>query len=236
MALPVLGQEDIARPKAVGGALKSGNGSFSSSCGSGSGSGGGGVDSLLFLGTYFRGSWGGFGGAFSFCSVDLPRVNRSSALVVLFVSLSDGCVEPCFAASAFFLRSSASFASLLEPPSSFGVGRQVWEGTRSPSMSLGTLLQETLANHPPAGGEMSRGGLQSSRTSQSTCLCLHGPPRIVSGSYGPACKVTKGKEQQNSPPDFLALSSCARSNLLFAFSFVGCVFAAGVLGCFAFFR
>jgi hypothetical protein len=235
MALPVWGQVEIARPKAVGGALKSGSCSFSSSCGSGSGSGGGGVDSRLFLGTYFRGSWGGFGGAFSFCSVDRPRVNRSSALVVFFVSLSDGCAEPCLIASAFFLRSSASFASLLEPPSSLGVGRKGCEGTRSPCMSLGTSLQETLANHPPTGGEMSRGGLQSSRTSQSTCLCQRGPPRTISGSYGPGCKVTR-KGSTNSPPDFLALSSCARSNLLFAFSFAGCVFAAGVLGCFAFFK
>lgn len=144
----------MARPNAVGGALRSGNGSCSSS-GSGSGSGGGGVDSLLFLAGYFRGSGGGIGAAFSFWSVGFPSVKRSSALVVFFVSISaDGCAEPCLIASAFFLRSSANFASLLEPPSSFDEGRLCCEGTRLPITSLGTLLQETFANHPPAGGEM----------------------------------------------------------------------------------
>jgi hypothetical protein len=151
---PVTGQVAIARPNAVGGALRSGKGSCSSS-GSGSGSGGGGVDSLLFLVGYFRGSGGGAGKASSFVSADFPSVKRSNALVVFLVSLStDGSAAPCLIASAFFLRSSASFASLLEPPRSLGAGRSGWEGTRSPVVLLGTLLQETFANHPPAGGEI----------------------------------------------------------------------------------
>lgn len=62
---PAIDHVDIARPNAVGGALKSGKGSCSTS-GSGSGSGGGGVDSLLFLEIYFRGSGGVMGAALSF--------------------------------------------------------------------------------------------------------------------------------------------------------------------------
>jgi hypothetical protein len=144
----------MARPNAVGGARRSGKGSCSSS-GSGSGSGGGGVDSLLFLVGYFRGSGGGAGEASSFLSADFPSVKRSNALVVFLVSFSsDGCAAPCLIASAFFLRSSASFANLLEPPISFGEGRSGWEGTRSPVMLVGTLLQGMFANHPPAGGEI----------------------------------------------------------------------------------
>ena len=65
LVFPAAWQVVIVRPNAVGGALRSGNGSCSSS-GSGSGSGGGGVDSLLFLAGYFRGSGGGIGAAFSF--------------------------------------------------------------------------------------------------------------------------------------------------------------------------
>lgn len=120
---PAVDQVEIARPNAVGGALRSGKGSCSTS-GSGSGSGGGGVDSRLFLEMYFRGSGAGMGATLSFWSVDLPSVKRSSALVVFCVSLSpDGCAKPCLIASAFFLRSSASFANLLEPPRIFGAGR-----------------------------------------------------------------------------------------------------------------
>lgn len=168
LGFPLIGQVLIVRPNAVGDARRSGNGSFSSS-GSGSGSAGGGVDSLLFLVGYFRGSGAGAGETFSLCSVDFPSVKRSKALVVFFVSASDAvCAEPCLTASAFFLRSSANFASLLDPPSSFGVGLLGCEGTRSPARLFGTLIQETFENHPPAGGKMSRGGLQSSRTSQST--------------------------------------------------------------------
>lgn len=65
LIFPVVWAVVMVRPKAVGGALRSGNGSCSSS-GSGSGSGGGGVNSLLFLAGYFRGSGGGVGVAFSF--------------------------------------------------------------------------------------------------------------------------------------------------------------------------
>lgn len=214
----------------------SGNCSFSSSCGSGSGSGDGGVDSLLFLVGYFRGSGGGAGVVFSFCSVDLPRVKRSRALAVLFGSDSvDDFAEPCRIASAFFRRSSASLASLLEPPSSLGVGRLGCEGTSFPASSAGTLFQETFANQPPVGGAMSRGGLQSSRTSQSTCLSQRDPPQILSRASGPAFRAIRNGNA-NSPPNFLALSSCAWSNLLLAFSFVGGVLVAGALGCFEFFR
>lgn len=121
LGFPVIGHVDIAFPKAVGGALRSGNCSCSSS-GSGSGSAGGGVDSLLFLEMYFRGSGAGADGVSCFCSVDFPSVKRSNALAVFFASASVDCAGPCLAASAFFLRSSASFANLLEPPSNFGAG------------------------------------------------------------------------------------------------------------------
>lgn len=186
---PVMAQVEIARPNAVGGALMSGSCSCSSS-GSGSGSGGGGVDSLLFLVGYFRGS-GGAGAEFSFWSADFPSVKRSSALAAFFVSsVVDEGAEPCLIASAFFLRSSASFANLLEPPSNFGIGRRGCEGTRFPASSEGTLDQETFANHPPDGGIMARGGLQSSRTSQSTCLRQCDPPQIPSRASGPALTAT----------------------------------------------
>ena len=121
---PHEGLVDNARPKAVGDARRSGP----TSCGSGGGgvgSLGGGVGSRFFLIGYFLGSSFGAGASFSLASRDLLK--RSSALRD---PLTNGDSDKSAAAAALLRRSSASLASLEDPPSNFGIGLSGSFGTR----------------------------------------------------------------------------------------------------------
>lgn len=137
--LPPGGLVDSVQPNAVGDALRSGSCSFGSS-GSGEGSFGGGVGLRFCRIGYLRGSGLAGGATFSLASFGLLK--RSSELSAPFGASDD----VCDAAAAFFLRSSASFASFEEPPRSFGRGAGGYAGTRSPCMSFGIEDHDTPAN------------------------------------------------------------------------------------------
>lgn len=128
---------------AVGDARISGNCSLGSSS-SGVGSRGGGVVSRLGRTGYFRcSSLCVTGGVFSFELFGL--LNRSRELrVPLEVVEAVGVLEA--AAAAFFRRSSASFASFEDPPSSLRRAGAGNAGTRSPCSVEGTEDHGTSLN------------------------------------------------------------------------------------------
>ena len=104
---------DSVHANSVGDARKLGSSSFGSSSGGGEGSFGGGVSSLFFLIGYFLGScFMCCGSTFSFVSLGLLKRSRELNLVS-----GTGCAV--WDDAAFLRRSSASFANLDEPPSSF---------------------------------------------------------------------------------------------------------------------
>lgn len=132
---------ESVRPNMVGEALISG---FSSGSGDGVKILVGGVGSLFFLVGYFLPSGLGPGGSFSF-TASLGRVKRSRALNDPLAIAVDPAV-----AAAFLRRSSASLASLEDPPSSFGRGREGSAGNRQPCLSGGMNDHETSRNHATA--------------------------------------------------------------------------------------
>ena len=125
--MPFVGLVDSVMPNSVGLARRSGN-SSSGSGGGGVGSLGGGVGSRFFLIGYFFGSGLGSGVLFSL-KTSFGLLRRSSELRAL-VDAGDGASLVSLA--AFLRRSSANFASLVEPPSNLGDGLAGKEGSRWP--------------------------------------------------------------------------------------------------------
>ena len=138
---------ESVRPNAVGSARRSGFGS-SGSAGGGVGSLGGGVGSRCLRTGYFLGADVADGETFSFASCEIVR--RSNALRVPF---TPGALLVFEAAAAFFLRSSASFASFEEPPRSLGRGR-LNAGARHAAVS-GGCRQGTPSNQSFGSSELS---------------------------------------------------------------------------------
>ena len=191
---------ESVRPKSVGMARRSGF-SSSGSIGGGVGSRGGGVGSLFFRIGYFFGSSWTKGASFSFVAFGLLRRSRELSVPL---GVETGASA---AAAALLRRSSASFASFEDPPSTLGLGRSFSARTSVPSRCEGISDHGVSRNQSTA--DIGGGVVQSACTVVSVQL-----PTLI-GQRSPPLQLQKHNDRSFNQVSHSTASERPPTHLLF---------------------